>query len=135
MRNQENFEQCKRIAEELREIAAGEVYRCPNCGEEIHRETSDEGENATCPECGEQLEEVTIGDYFDDALDIEYTCDAQKRYKSARVTIAWGGPNVYVDTRKKAVLLYWGTDEEEYPIDYDTCNEIDDYFEDLFNQF
>lgn len=134
MRNQENFEQCKQIAEDLRDIVTGLVYRCPHCGDEIRLDIDDD-EEATCPDCGEQLEQVTVGNYFDDALDIEYTCDAQKRYRHVRVTVACGGPNIYVDTGKREVLLHWGADMEEYPIDSMTCNEIDDYFEDMFNAF
>lgn len=96
----ENREYCKRIAQELETIAAGEV-------------TNDDGE------------EMSLYDYLSDVLDYEYTIDSQRNYKSSKIWVTLGGPNVWIDTAEKAVKLAWGTDREEYPIGWDVCDEID----------
>lgn len=145
--DRENWEHCKRIAEELDEITNGNIYRCPHCGElhemTAYEETEHENEIGetcyTCPNCSEEIEEseleaVSIYDYFTgDIFDIEYRIGADKEYRSVRLMIACGGPNIYIDTAEKSVLLYWWTDRAEYPLSSSTCEDIDQYFEELFN--
>ena len=143
----ENFEYCKRIAEELELYTEGKAYKCPHC-EELHsmeeyEETEHENENGdicyTCPHCGEEIEEseleaVSIYDYFNrDIFDIEYRSNAEGEYRSVKIMIAYGGPNIYIDTSRKAVLLYWWSESAEYSLLSSTCNEIDNYFEELYN--
>lgn len=145
--DRENRETCKRIAEELDEITNGNIYRCPHCGElhemTAYEETGHENESGetcyTCPNCSEEIEEsdleaVSIYDYFTgDIFDIEYRIGADKEYRSVRLMIACGGPNIYIDTGRKSVDLYWWTDRAEYPLSSSTCEAIDAYFEELFN--
>ena len=143
----ENREHCKRIAEALELYADGNGYKCPHCGE-VHEMTlyeANEHENEagdicyTCPCCGwdiieNQLEAASIYDYFEsDIYDIEYRIGGDREYRSVRIMVACGGPNIYIDTQKKAVLLYWWNESAEYPLLSDTCEVIDEYFEDLFN--
>lgn len=73
----------------------------------------------------------SIYDYFDEngIFNIEYRIDEQRRYKNVQVMIGAGGPNVYIDTRLKAVCLFWGNNAEEYPLSEKICNTIDNYFE------
>lgn len=97
----ENREYCKRIAKEIEEYAAGKM-------------ADDDGN------------ELSLYDYLNDILDYEFTIDSQKEYKSAKIWVALGGPNVWIDTAERAVKLAWGTDREEYLLDQDVCNEIDD---------
>jgi len=78
-------------------------------------------------------EEMTTGDYLDDVLDIVYICDAKKEYRSVRVTVAVGGPNIYVDTDEGAVQGYWGGSRAEWHFGRDVRDAIDGHFEDLFN--
>ena len=50
------------------------------------------------------------GDAFDwlsDALDIEYIVNNRREYLGARVLVAFGGPNIWVNTRTKTVEGYW----------------------------
>lgn len=145
--NQENFEQCKRIAKELELYTEGDAYKCPHCGEvhqmKAYEDSEHENENGvtcyTCPACSEEIEEsdleaLSIYDYFNsDIYDIEYRIGGDKEYRSVKIMIACGGPNIYIDTGKRAVLLYWWSDFAEYPLLSSTCEEIDQYFEDLFN--
>ena len=72
-----------------------------------------------------------ISEYFDDCLDIEYRSGSGREYRSVRVMITCGGPNIYVDTKSKSVELYWGNTVETYPLSYDVVDAIDSYFEDI----
>lgn len=96
----DNREYCKRIVEEIEEYAAGKVV-------------NDDGE------------EMGLYDYLNDVLDWEFTIDSQKEYKSAKIWVTLGGPNVWIDTAERAVKLAWGTDRAEYALDWDVCDEID----------
>lgn len=46
-------------------------------------------------------------DWLSDALDIEYIVSSKKEYLGARVLVAFGGPNIWVNTRTKTVEGYW----------------------------
>ena len=132
----ENFETCKRIALELEEYYNGNIYRCPECGEMF---SSTEETPTTCPSC-HHIEEEEYGfdqcslyDYFDDVLDIEYRIGYNKEYRSVKILIAFGGPNIYIDTATKHVELYWWGDDASFRIDTDVCGEIDNIFEEYYN--
>lgn len=136
----ENREHCKSIALRLEAVADGRMYKCPNCGEFVE-------DNVLFCDCGEQVdligdeendvepwENVSFWDYFEGGIyDIEYRINAEREYKSVRIMIACGGPNIFIDTASRAVELYWWTDRASYMIDADTCDIIDDYFEELFS--
>jgi predicted RNA-binding Zn-ribbon protein involved in translation (DUF1610 family) len=133
----ENRNTCKRIAEELDAVAAGRVYRCPECGELI---TVQDGDDAPtrCNSCGADFDEYdaepcSMYDYFADAMDVEYRIGADREYRSVQVMIACGGPNIYVDTASKAVELYWWGDRASYLLLSDTVDAIDECFSELFN--
>lgn len=134
--DRENWETCKRIAEEVEAYAEGRIYKCPDCGALLDLEHHD-GDKYKCPDCGEihdvdDLEQLGIWDYMDDALDIEYRVSGRMELRSVQVMIACGGPNIYIDTGVKAVRLFWWSDRAEYPLDYDACAEIDEWAEQLF---
>jgi len=46
-------------------------------------------------------------DYLSGALDIEYTFNANGQYLGARILVAFGGPNIWVDTRHCTVEGHW----------------------------
>lgn len=52
-------------------------------------------------------EEMGAFDYLQDALDIEYIVNGKREYLGARVLVAFGGPNIWVNTRTKRVEGYW----------------------------
>lgn len=142
----ENFEHCKSIAETLEAYAHGDMYKCPHCGE-IHAFTdyesteheNDDGDTLyTCPACAEDitesdLEAVSMWDYFNDVFDIEYRIGSDKKYRSAKIMIACGGPNIYIDTADHAVKLYWWNERAECSFSTYTSEQIDEYLEELFN--
>lgn len=125
MKKIEHNNHCTQIAETLKKYALG-CYRCPNCGQEF----DDEGE---CPTCEEDLEPQSLFDYFEDALDIEYRVGSDKEYRSCRILIAYGGPNIYIDTKSGKVELYWWNEEGEAFIDDEVIEAIDELMEELYN--
>lgn len=49
--------------------------------------------------------------YLADALDIEYVVNGKREYLGARVLVACGGPNIWVDTKRGVVEGYWWGDK------------------------
>lgn len=143
--NQHNTETCKSIAQELENIANGILYRCTGCGDTINIEdyTDDEdlyeaiefGNYCNCPECGdeEMFEQVSMFDWLEDALDFDFIVDRNKEYKACRILVAFGGPNIYVDTMRGSVDLYWWGDRASYPLSTTACAELDTTMEDYYN--
>lgn len=72
-------------------------------------------------------------EYFDDCLDIEYRSSGKGEYRSVKICITCGGPNIYVDTQTKSVNLFWGSTKTSWGIKEDTSNKIDDLFEEYYN--
>jgi len=54
--------------------------------------------------------EYSAYDYLQDALDIEYIVNGKGEYLGARVLVAFGGPNIWVDTRRGIVEGAWWCD-------------------------
>ena len=135
MNENENRETCERIANELENYASGNVRRCPECGEIINRtEWDDVGDKFKCPECGavvesDDLEPLSVWDYMEDVLDIEYRTTGRNAddLRSVRVMVACGGPNIYIDTASAAVELDWWGDKAEYPISYEARDAVDEW--------
>mgnify|MGYP006956066145 CR=1 FL=1 len=127
----DNREYCKRIADEIEAYAAGRMWKCPECGEIITTEDND----AEAPQhCDTEAEALFIGDCLEDALDYEFTVNSSREYKSTKIWVALGGPNVWVDTAEHAVKLAWGVDREEYPLSYDASDAIDDYMSEIYGE-
>lgn len=92
-------------------------------------------ENQACVQrIAEQLEEKGVYDFFEeqDIYDIEYTIDSNFEFKSARVMIACGGPNIFVNSRSGSVDLYWWTEEAHWYLNTDCKTAVEDYFEEMY---
>jgi hypothetical protein len=71
-------------------------------------------------------EELTAYDWLGDVLDIEYRVTGDKQYRSAKLCLGWGGPNVWLDTHTGMLSVYWGSDSAtvELPLSFiDYLNE------------
>jgi hypothetical protein len=55
-------------------------------------------------------ETQSVYDYLQDALDIEYIVNSKGEYLGARILVAFGGPNIWINTRTKQVEGYWWGD-------------------------
>lgn len=136
----DNTAHCIDIANELDAFASGGVIRCPECGELVSA-PYEEGEGVEL-DCGckvdiddlDDLDEVNIYDYFEDHIyDIEYTISGDFDYRGVRVMIAFGGPNIYINTNNKRVELYWWNETAKAVLSNRVVEAIDAYFEDGYN--
>ena len=81
--------------------------------------------NGTTEEENEDGEKMSLYDYVADALDFSAIVSSQKTIQSIRLYVTLGGPTCYVDTELHAVVCAWGGDRAEYPLDWDTCDELE----------
>lgn len=133
----ENRAHCKRIAKELEEFTNGDVYVCPDCGEQIVF-PDNVGDKFKCPYCKQvnnvnDFDNASIWDFLTDAYDIEYRIGSDKQYRSVRIMVACGGPNIFIDTADAMVKLYWWSERAEYPLSYDARDQIDEWAEEFYN--
>ena len=50
-------------------------------------------------------------DYLEDVLDTQYIADEDRNYLGARVLVAFGGPNIWINTQTKTIEAYWWEDK------------------------
>ena len=81
--------------------------------------------NGTTEEENDDGEKMNLYDYVADALDFEVILTSMKTVKSVRLYVTLGGPTCYVDTELHAVVCAWGVDREEFPLDWDVCDELE----------
>jgi hypothetical protein len=58
-------------------------------------------------------EYMTAFDYLEGALDIEYIVNSKGEYLGARVLVAFGGPNIWINTRTGVVEGSWWADRAD----------------------
>lgn len=115
--DRENWERCKLVADELEAYAEGRAY-ADECGEV---RVLDDGE-----EPGEYWEPLSMCDWLEDALDVDVTATLAGSYRGAEVCVAWGGPAIYVDTRREEVRLAWWGETASYGISREAAAELDE---------
>jgi hypothetical protein len=63
-------------------------------------------------EYGRESTDIISGyDYLEDILDINYIVDGNGEYIGARILVAFGGPNIWIDTQQKRIDGYWWQDK------------------------
>ena len=89
----------------VRDLEQGrECESCTECGADL-------GKSAFCPECEVRNPDYLSGfDYIADVLDVNWVLDANREFKGARLLVAFGGPNIWIDTAKKTVEGHWWGD-------------------------
>ena len=102
---------CKRIADDITEKAITSYN-----GYETEHDEDDEGTLATR--------------FMEGVYDIRYIVDREKRYYSAELLVAGGGPTIWVNLNTKEVEGYWGGDRVTEPF-IDNIG-LDDYLEELY---
>jgi len=74
---------------------------CTECGADL-------GKSSFCPECEMRNPDILSGfDYIADVLDINWILDSNREFKGARLLVAFGGPNIWIDTSKQTVEGHW----------------------------
>jgi len=71
-------------------------------------------------------------DYLTDALDIQFIISSDKKYLGARVLVAFGGPNIWINTQKQMIEGYWWADTE-YAYYQEDNLELDAALEEIYN--
>ena len=144
--NNENYEHCKAIVEELEQVASGGYFMYD--GDLYPIDTDDFSEVKGCRYDEEDDmyimpdgEELCEGDVYpvgilewlgNNIYDVEYTIGRDKEYRGVRLMIACGGPGIYLNTRTGDVELYWWCESARYPMSSDVVNMIDSMYEELF---
>ena len=75
-------------------------------------------------------DDVTVSQWMEGVYDIEWITHRGKTYKAARLLVAGGGPNIWVNLQTNTVDGYWGCDK----VSHGFVDEIglDDYLEELY---
>ena len=77
--------------------------------------------------------DVDMNEYFEgQILDINYVVDSEHRYKAVILLVAWGGPNIYVDTYTGSVDGYWWGTTSSWRMHSELIKVLDDYFEEYY---
>ena len=74
--------------------------------------------------------DITAHDWMQDVYDIRYIVDREKRYYSAELMVAGGGPTIWVNLNTKEVEGYWGCDRVIEPF-IDNLG-LDEYCEEMY---
>ena len=74
---------------------------------------------------------INAYDYLQDALDIQYIVTGSGEYLGARVLVAFGGPNIWINTQHECVEGYWWGDSAKAYFSYNIG--LDDALEELWN--
>ena len=102
---------CKRIADDITEKAITRYN-----GWETDHDEDDEGTLASR--------------FMEHVYDIRYIVDREKRYYSAELLVAGGGPTIWVNLNTKEVEGYWGCDRVNEPF-IDNIG-LDDYCQEMY---
>ncbi len=83
----------------------------------------------TDEETGE-IRNQSVSEWMEGVYDIEWITHQDKTYKAARLLVAGGGPNIWVNLQDMNVEGYWGSDRVIEPF----IDEIglDDYLEEIY---
>jgi hypothetical protein len=77
----------------------------------------------------------TAFDYLQDVLEFNWILNSDRTLKGARMLVAFGGPNIWIDTTKGIVEGYWWQDKfvAEYDTQSEFARDLDEALETLFN--
>lgn len=118
-------EQCRSIVEDVEALAGGELYDTET-GKMIDRDDLED------PDDYDEERYQNLWDYITDNLGIKIITSLDGGdYYGAEICVAWGGPNIYIETRDSYVRGYWGCDEVSVPLSYYARDAIDEIIDEL----
>ena len=101
------------------------------CEEQLVRMCKNIADSITNPvDNSEHGEEASVASWMQDVYDIRYIVDREKRYYSAELLVAGGGPTIWVNLNTGYVEGFWGGDKVEEPF-IDNLG-LDDYLEEMY---
>ena len=94
-------------------------------------ETCEEQLERMCKAHAEEItdKKISIDDLMESVLDIEWITFNDHSYKSARLLVAFGGPNIWINLMDNTVDGYWGNDRVQWPFSDEIG--LDEYLEEL----
>ncbi len=99
------------------------------CEEQLRRMCKDIADSISCPGEGDRTYPTTAYDWMEGTYDIEWITYQDGRYKAARLLVAGGGPNIWVNMHTHEVEGYWASDRVIEPF-IDNL-QLDEYLEEL----
>ena len=114
-----------KLQENRKENMSAIKKKSETCEEQLRRMCKDIAEGIT--------EGKSASHWFDDGNDvynIEWITHQDKSYKAARLLVAGGGPNIWVNLQTGTVDGYWGCDKVSHGF-IDNMN-LDEYLEELY---
>ena len=98
----------------------------------IKQETCEEQLRNMCKEIAEEISagKEDVHEWMQDIYDIRYIVDREKRYFSAELLVAGGGPTIWVSLNEMEVQGYWGGDRVNVP--FSDNLGLDDYCEEMY---
>ena len=114
------------------------VRKSETSGEQLRRMCKNIADSITNPQeitakedHGELVKRTeTASDWMEDVYDIRYIVDREKRYYSAEMMVAGGGPTIWVSLNEMEVQGYWGGDRVNVP--FSDNLGLDDYCEEMY---
>ena len=108
--------------------------------ERIKTKRDKEGRRETCEiqlrdQCKHIAETIStpledVHEWMNDVYDIEWITSQDHSYKAARLLVAGGGPNIWVNTQTRTVDGYWWGDTCKYP--FEDNLGLDEYLEEIY---
>ncbi len=119
--SEELKQHCEELAYILDKLAYGMYYDTETC----------DVVNDIPEDCEDENRYQDLIEYvFDEEYGIKITTSLDgKDLYGAEICMAWGGPNVYINTRDAYIEGYWGSTEVKRPFSYNARDQINDYID------
>ena len=62
----------------------------------------------------------------------DYVVDREKHFKGARIMVTCGGPNIFIDSYRGIVELFWWTEHATAEIPANICDEINEVLREFY---
>ena len=109
------------------------LRKSETCEEQLRRMCKNIAEEITEGKAEEYIDqpkvELTADKFMEGVYDIEWITHQDHSYKAARLLVAGGGPNIWVNLLTNTVDGYWGSDKVEHGF-MDNIG-LDEYLEEL----
>ena len=87
-------------------------------------------------EYAEELEDAVkngwLDEYMECIMDVSCIVDTSGDIQDVILMRAWGGPNVYIDTRRECVEVCWSL-RGEWDISKEACDAVVDFCKDFYS--
>ena len=105
--------------------------RRETCEQQLRRMCKSIADSITHPvDNSEHGEQASAASWMEDVYDIRYIVDREKRYYSAELLVAGGGPTVWVNLNTMEVEGYWGGDRVNVP--FRDSLDLDGYCQEMY---